>query len=906
GMLPIVENIPQIIHQVCFSVAPGDELTIAEDFITDLSTSVFIDPDQYVTEFPSFMPFDIERTGLTPPLPQSDMVECPADAVPPTPPVVVDQCGNSVPAMLISVSDEAMPITCEGIRIYIFEYTDCSDFTTSWTYTYTIERTTEPAEVNGPVPFEDDVVGIENATAPTLPVVEDVCGLELDAVLVSVTDFPNPIICSGTREYLYRWTDCDNLTFEWTFTYTIDNMPEVICPANITVCHNEPAFTLTGGSPTGGTYAGAGVSMNMFSAFSAGLGTHTITYTYTNAQGCSDFCTFTIQVNPIPVIMCRPNAAVCIFEDPFIITGNAPSGGVYTGVGVTGNMFDPALAGLGPHLITYTVVGLNGCSNSCSFTFTVTNCPGDPEIEIILLDHCNPEQNGMCFDSTNCCENIVCYGIQYTPGHSGTLTTYTTGFLTSCVDGESPIDTNYSCVMTDNSFDIGECAVAPFQTLFNSSGFEGNVPITAGLPVVIHQVCFHITPGTTLTISEDFITDLTASIDLTGGSLVTEFPTFDEYMISRTGPVLPMNGFATVECVDDIVPPTPPVAFDQCCSEVIGTLTSSTFVPVPMTCGSQVFVYTYEDCGGAVSTWTFTYYIVHESGPSLAGMPVSTTTTIQCATQAGNHELPVVIDVCENVLTAPMPIISGTYTTCEGTITYTYNYVDCSGLPFQWIFTYIVDHTTAPSQIGGPVPIASNVYCNLDATPPTNLPVVKDFCGNTISPPVPTVGGSGTCGGTVTYTYVYVDCSGLPYTWVYTYTLECAAIQVKVFLEGPYDINTNLMRSDLNFHHLLPGQNKLLSPDFGVQVFAPYTPFGQPYTVAPWNYVGNLGLNYGDASSPGAPMGVIPYPLNVVDWILVTVRHNGLLPANNIWTCAGWVHRDGTVTFPENCGTPTI
>jgi hypothetical protein len=44
----------------------------------------------------------------------------------------------------------------------------------------------------------------------------------------------------------------------------------------------------------------------------------------------------------------------------------------------------------------------------------------------------------------------------------------------------------------------------------------------------------------------------------------------------------------------------------------------------------------------------------------------------------------------------------------------------------------------------------------------------------------------------------------------------------------------------------------------------------------------------------------------VVDWILVTVREDGILPADNIWACAGWVHSDGRVTFPELCPWPTI
>jgi hypothetical protein len=30
------------------------------------------------------------------------------------------------------------------------------------------------------------------------------------------------------------------------------------------------------------------------------------------------------------------------------------------------------------------------------------------------------------------------------------------------------------------------------------------------------------------------------------------------------------------------------------------------------------------------------------------------------------------------------------------------------------------------------------------------------------------------------------------------------------------------------------------------------------------------------------------------------------MPADNIWRCAGWVHQDGTVTFPEDCAFPAI
>lgn len=52
-----------------------------------------------------------------------------------------------------------------------------------------------------------------------------------------------------------------------------------------TVCVYDGVVSLTGGSPAGGTYSGAGVSGSMFTPSTAGLGTHVLTYTYNN-QGC--------------------------------------------------------------------------------------------------------------------------------------------------------------------------------------------------------------------------------------------------------------------------------------------------------------------------------------------------------------------------------------------------------------------------------------------------------------------------------------------------------------------------------------------------------------------------------------------------------------------------------------------
>ena len=82
-----------------------------------------------------------------------------------------------------------------------------------------------------------------------------------------------------------------------TVNVTVNPLPAApTCPSNSSVCLSAPAFALTGGSPGGGTYSGPGVSAGMFNPATAGAGTHTITYTVTDGNGCTNTCTFEITV----------------------------------------------------------------------------------------------------------------------------------------------------------------------------------------------------------------------------------------------------------------------------------------------------------------------------------------------------------------------------------------------------------------------------------------------------------------------------------------------------------------------------------------------------------------------------------------------------------------------------------
>jgi len=75
-------------------------------------------------------------------------------------------------------------------------------------------------------------------------------------------------------------------------------LPEVLLEPFDWVCVGWPSFELTGGLPEGGVYSGPGVENGLFNPAVAGLGTHTITYTYTDPNSCDNFATETILVDP--------------------------------------------------------------------------------------------------------------------------------------------------------------------------------------------------------------------------------------------------------------------------------------------------------------------------------------------------------------------------------------------------------------------------------------------------------------------------------------------------------------------------------------------------------------------------------------------------------------------------------
>jgi hypothetical protein len=63
--------------------------------------------------------------------------------------------------------------------------------------------------------------------------------------------------------------------------------------------------------------------------------------------------TLNTLVDTLPPVSFTAPPAMCITDPPVTLSGGLPTGGTYSGNGVTGDVFDPAVAGVGPHSIQY-------------------------------------------------------------------------------------------------------------------------------------------------------------------------------------------------------------------------------------------------------------------------------------------------------------------------------------------------------------------------------------------------------------------------------------------------------------------------------------------------------------------------------------------------------------------------
>jgi hypothetical protein len=167
----------------------------------------------------------------------------------------------------------------------------------------------------------------------------------------------------NTTTYVVTATNSFGCQRADSVTVAVNPLPQINIGVLSSICLNDSPDTLNSAVPIGGTYYGVGVVNGVFNPTLAGIGTKSIYYLYTDSNGCFGIDTSSIIVRIVPSPVLSSFGFSCTGDTPFVLNHGSPLNGTYSGTGVINNTFNPAVSGVGTHLISYSLT-LNGCIGS--------------------------------------------------------------------------------------------------------------------------------------------------------------------------------------------------------------------------------------------------------------------------------------------------------------------------------------------------------------------------------------------------------------------------------------------------------------------------------------------------------------------------------------------------------------
>ncbi len=213
-----------------------------------------------------------------------------------------------------------------------------------------------------------------------------------DVLITAVNGGGSTTLTTGTSltptSWCYNATQNINVDFTSTGTFTAGNIYSAqLSDATGSFAAPTAIGTLTSTANTGtinatiptGTAVGSGYRIRVVSSTPATTGTD---------NGVD------LTINALPTVSLGTFSEVCVYADPFTLTGGSPAGGSFSGTGVTLNVFNPNPAGVGSHVITYSYTDGNGCSGTAQQNISVSACAGIEELNNTYLIYPNPATSG--------------------------------------------------------------------------------------------------------------------------------------------------------------------------------------------------------------------------------------------------------------------------------------------------------------------------------------------------------------------------------------------------------------------------------------------------------------------------------------------------------------------------------
>lgn len=162
-----------------------------------------------------------------------------------------------------------------------------------------------------------------------------------------------------------------------TFQVHVTPLPVVSISGNDTICEGQTVMltaNATGGVNYNWNTGATSVSVSNTPALT------TIYSVTVSTNGCSTPASHEVVVKPVPAINFNMSSYSVCTADAILNFSATPTGGTYSGPGVSGQTFNPS-TGAGSYPVVYQITAANGCLALQTQTITVSDCVGLKEYD---------------------------------------------------------------------------------------------------------------------------------------------------------------------------------------------------------------------------------------------------------------------------------------------------------------------------------------------------------------------------------------------------------------------------------------------------------------------------------------------------------------------------------------------
>ncbi|MDG1332372.1 MAG: gliding motility-associated C-terminal domain-containing protein, partial [Crocinitomicaceae bacterium] len=690
--------------------------------------------------------------------PANVTVECTGDVPPSTNLGWTDNCDGA--GNVLGVDSPIVGGTCGGTITRTWTYTDACGNVSSTTQTITINDTQNPVFAAAPANVTVECTG-------DVPAMTNLGWTDNCDGAGSVPGADGPIVggnCGGTITRTWTHTDACGNVGTTTQTITINDTQNPVfaaAPSNVTVeCSGDvPPMTnlaWTDNCDVSGSVAGVD---GLLVGGTCG-GTITRTWAYTDACGNIGTTTQTITINDTqaPTFAAAPAdiSVQCIGDVPAMtnLTWTDNCDGTGSVVGADGGLIGGACGGTITRTWTYT----DGCGNTATSTQIITvddttlPTASNPATTSVLQGNPIPpvDVTVVIDEADNCTAvPVVAFVSEVSDGNSCPETITRTYSVTD--DCGNFIEVAHLIIIDDN--------IAP--TASNPPGLSVSCFVNVPAPdptVVTDEADNSVIPPVVAFVSDvsdgnscpETITRTYSITDDCGNSInVTQQIT----IIPTAAPVIPADVTTTVECIAGAVQPIPPAVTDECGNSIVPAVVIGAD---PACEGNKVFTFTYTDCAGNNSVYTYTYVLDVVTAPAV---PANGSEAVVCVEDIYIPTPPVVTDVCGNNI---VPVMTQTPDpVCVGDKVFTFTYTDCAGNASVYTYTFSINDNVPPSASN---PAAISVPGSMDVPAPDPLVVIDeaDNCIGAVTVDwVDDVSDGNVCNGEIiTRTYSVTDACG--------------------------------------------------------------------------------------------------------------------------------------------------